>query len=484
MKQFVHQSLELLGATVCESADDALAVNVEAGSTLVSLFDSPGIHHLTFSRHSTEPVTLPVFENSPFLEGLHNLLAVHSTRHGRLPEKIILSRKSLRDDYRIFTGKITRFSCRGGWETTVYCHVKATITGEEQKEELITVKVPFRGDPVVQPDGFVQTDSVCPHDCPPLKRYQFLNMVESGLQAAEQAVLERAEELRRESLKRLYDNLTRLKTYYGQVVQEAKGKKEKNRAASAEKVYQLRKTEEVQQATVRIELTLVAAESVAVPVKNLTWTVENGKHCRKISAVFNCFDGTRTGLNACEICGRKANELGLTVMNQMACPGCYASCDNCATDIVGPDAAGQSRCGICGKHFCEAHAMICSHCGRRICLEHGSSCAFGCRVCPACAFSCPECSPEIVWCRDHSLQNSKGDVICRPHAVHCIGCREPFPSGCARSCAHCGQTICEDCNTACHVCGQRFCLNHIDRSLCVTCRDHQKEGIPWQRKMF
>jgi len=484
MRAFVRHSLEMLGATVREVPGDELKVSVEAESRAVSLFEHAGEHRLAFSMQRAGSDALPVVPGSRILENLNAALSNDSARHGSVSPKVEISRKSLQKMFRIIAGKVTRFSCRSAWETTVVCYVKTAVSGDELVEELITVEVPFRGRPAIRPDGYPVSESVRWLERPPLKCYRFKEMVENGMAVAERAAIERAEDSRNMSLKRLYETLSRLKGYYEQVKQEATGDENEVKTADAEKAYQYRKTEEIQQTAVRVKLGVKAVETLSYPVKNLTWTLENRNSRRDVRAVFNCFDGKVTELVFCEICDSEMTVFGLTVSNKVVCRSCYARCDICGDEIIGPNAAQNSPCAACGKIVCEAHAMVCTHCRERVCKDHMVTCSAGCTVCSDCARTCEECGEEIAWCMDHSFRNSKGNVTCREHAVYCVGCHEPYPPVLIQSCSRCGQTVCESCEAVCEICGCVYCLNHISQSRCSECNRKIEEGKKWQMMLF
>ncbi|MFC1812592.1 hypothetical protein ACFL03_07860 [Thermodesulfobacteriota bacterium] len=484
MKAFVYESLEKLGGIVREAPGGGLRVSVPGGSRAEALLDTGTDHLLYFSLESAAPDALNVVPGSRILDGLSLELSKDSSRHGLLPDSAKLSRKQLKDMYTVFFGKVAKFSVRSSWRTTVRCHFKITIVGDELMEELLCVEVPFKGLPRFLEDVPVLKEDVRWVVRPPLKQYQFREMLDQGMAFSEKIAMDRANDSLNESLKRLYSTLDRLKCYYQQVKEESVQGEPENKISAAEEEYQRRKTEEIQQARVRAKVEVIAVETLSVPVKRMTWKLKKKDGFRDAQAVFNCFDGKVVEPVQCEICLIETETFGIAGPDKIVCPDCFTQCDICEAEIMRKNAGQSCSCITCGRHACEEHSGICNVCREPVCAFHLLDCKEGCSVCGSCARYCVECGYEVVWCRDHSLMNSNHSVTCHSHAVYCVGCKEPHPASNTDTCSSCGQTVCFNCQMICEKCKRLYCVNHFGDGGCFECLAEMEKKEKYQMRLF
>jgi len=486
MKTFVGEALKMLGGEVRESTGEQLFVSTAKDSQAEAVLGEGMEHLLEFSMNTPDPRGLPVVPGSRILDDLNaELSKTGSARHGLLPDSVKIKRRDLKNMCQVFVGEVSKFSVRSSWKTTVRSHFKITTVWDELVEELLCIEIPFKGLPrqVKGSSGLVKTMHWA--DRPPIKLYKFKEMLDRGAALAERIAIDRAEDFRKDSLKRLYSTLERLKCYYQLVKEESVQTDDENGESVAEIEYQRRKTEEVQQAGVRVKVEIVAVETISVPVKQLTWQLKHNHGFREVCAVFNCFDGEMVEPVKCEVCGAEIQSFGVARVNAVVCSNCYAQCNICGAEVVSLNAKEGFVCMKCSRQLCEVHSTICSSCReKRVCDEHVLICVAGCSVCHSCARHCIECGSDAVWCEDHSLANSNGDVTCREHAAYCIGCHEPYPSQKTETCRLCGQTVCFNCRKVCCDCEQFFCLNHIKERRCLKCTERSREKGRVQMKLF
>ena len=486
MKSFVGEALKMLGGKVQESTGEQLFVSATKDSQAEAVLGEGTEHLLDFSMTTAGSNVLAVVPGSRILDDLNaELSKVGSARHGLLPGSMKIKRSDLKNMCQVFVGEVSKFSVRSSWKTTVRSHYKITTVWDELVEELLCIEIPFKGLPrqVKGSSGLAKTMHWA--DRPPMKLYKFKEMLDRGTALAERIAIDRAEDFRKDSLKRLYSTLERLKCYYQQVKEESVQTNDENEESVAEIEYQRRKTEEVQQASVRVKVEIVAVETISVPVKQLTWQLKNNHGFREVCAVFNCFDGKMVEPVKCEVCRAEIQSCGVAGVNVVICSNCYAQCNICGAEEVALNAKEEFVCMKCNRQVCAAHSTICSSCReKRVCDEHILVCVAGCKVCHNCTSHCIECRSDVVWCSDHVLVNSYGDVTCREHAVYCIGCHEPYPSQKTETCGLCGQIVCFNCRKACCDCEQFFCLNHIKERRCLKCTERSRERERVQMKLF
>ena len=484
MKTLVREALQSLGCAVEVVSNEELEVSCSEGSGVQRLLGS-GLHHrLGFSTggRAKDGVQV-VIPGGHLLEGISNELAQNgSVRHRLLEPLVPFKRKEIKNYYRLFAGKVNRFSARSSWLTTVVCYVKITLIGEDLVEELVCMEVPPAGAPVHKKDGPLPEMKGRWVDRSPLKKYQMEDRLQKAMTFAERLAFERAEDARGEVLEHLYQTLDRLRRYYQQVKEEAH---QQEAVSAAEREYERRKSEEVAHARIRAKVKMVAVETVSAPCKHLTWELERDGDGRTIQAVFDMMNAKMATPVRCEVCNLEVTAFGLSGTGKIVCSDCYANCTLCGVDVVGRKAGDAFRCSTCGKTVCDEHAKECSVCKARVCHEHVIQCEEGCLVCENCARHCPECAEDVVWCRDHVITNSKGYVMCERHAFYCTICREPHPSRLSGICAFCGQMTCRNCMEWCPECDLGYCRNHFEEGRCVGCCSRTRERRkPYQMRLF
>ncbi|MCP4628158.1 MAG: hypothetical protein GY850_32280, partial [bacterium] len=402
------------------------------------------------------------------MKGL-KLSQMGATRHGVLPTQYPASRKTLKNKYGAFGETVTTFSCRRGWKVRVRIWLKIKLCGDAVVEIIEGFEIPADQQPL-KLEVIPSTDKDIQWvEKPPLKLCRLKQIIEAGFGFAKNLINEKAAALQTKNLKTLYPTLERLRAYYRQLAKDAAGNDgEQTGAIDAE--YRRRLREEIQYACVKATADLIALETIATPVQNLTWQLQRNGKSKVVTAVLNLYDGSLDSTARWEICGGDSGFFGISDSNILVCENCCADCDICGAEIVDRQVLTSRICSICNRAVCSEHALHCETCGQLVCSDHQVQCKQGCRICPDCIRHCNQCGETIVWCKDHTAVNAKGDFSCRSHTVFCIGCLENYPMQKTATCTICRQAICLNCLEHCTGCGRNFCLSHIEEGRCHTCR--------------
>lgn len=470
MKSFVTSALETMQCSVQEgAAADELIVVIPEGSHLKDVFEDGKVHRLSFSKDGPRGGARSVVQGCQIMEAIAAGLATGMVRHGLVRPGKGPKRKDLIDSYSVFSGEIARASIRRGWRTTVRFHCKIAILGDELKEELIIIEVPPECPTRLMERPIPVEGDIQWVERPPVTRNRLIEMLRRGLRLAERVAMEMAEDCRKEVLERLYGSLERLQRYYQQMGEESLQQGEENALSRYQIEYEKRRSEEVENAVVRAKVSVVALETISVPVKELLLEVEGHRNCVRARALFNALDGTVVVPVRCEACGGETNSIGLTATDEIVCPNCLSECEICGAESVGSNIREGSKCRVCGRSVCEAHAVTCDVCKGRVCSLCVLKCKSGCKVCPECVMNCPKCGDSVVWCKNHTLVNSMGYASCPDHAILCSICGEPYPQGMTCTCSICGQIVCSQCQRVCRRCGRIICSNHVREGRCLKC---------------
>ena len=159
---------------------------------------------------------------------------------------------------------------------------------------------------------------------------------------------------------------------------------------------------------------------------------------------------------ACEGCGRKADDLFLTV-DGLACEQCYKECKECGKPML-----HIHECRVCNAPLCDEHVHYCSTCKAELCKEHTAKCEF--------------CSREM--CPEHTHHCSVcGAPLCEYHAYSCVVCGREIGPKHTRICDSCGGNVCPEHIHKCVICGRNVCENcAIEIEGNWYCKDHLESG--------
>jgi hypothetical protein len=485
MKAFVKKSLEMMGAQVAESADNALYVKTPRGTRSEALFGGGLRHLLAFSAESTGDAQR-IVPGCQLLDNLKlELSRIGSIRHGIYAIRIQFGRNDVKAKYMVFAGRLVKFSVRSSWKIIARCHVKILLAGNEFIEDIVAIDVSPG-----EPPRLVEKISGLPSEVswvekPPIKQYQLQELIEKGLVFAEKVAVEKAEDLQANYLTDLYKTVKRLRSYYRQLKDEGTKKGDQDAAETYEAEYQYRKTAEMQNARAHVRVKIIALETYSFPTKKIRFQIERNGQAREVSTSINLFCGNIVAPVRCDICNSETVTFGMTDSRAIACSDCHTHCEICDAEITGKHVKPKHACSTCGRHVCPDHSLSCDVCKELVCLDHICQCNEDCRICNNCLRSCPDCGDTIIWCKDHTVVNSNGDTACRNHAVYCIDCREYHPAQKTDTCSACGRTICCNCHKSCTDCNQVFCFNHIKKGKCAKCYlEMEKMEIQTQMKLF
>ena len=300
MKALFQEIFELLGAQVAELSPNELLVRVPGHSAAGSLLEAPSDHILSFSSENMNPAAIAVAPGSPLLENATQKLAqIGAARHGILPVRYPHSVKTLQNRRAVFGGAEGKFACRRGWQNLVRIWLKITFFSDTVVEMLTGIEIPADMQP-----RLMETDTSAGKDVrwaakPRLKFKQLKAFVEAGIRWAENLAVAKAEDLQRKNFETLYPTIERLRIYYQQLTEDSGGP-DPDKASAIKAEYRRRIREEIQYAGVKATLDLIAVETLATPVQNLSWRVERNGILYEETVVVNLNDGTVAAPAECD----------------------------------------------------------------------------------------------------------------------------------------------------------------------------------------
>ncbi len=319
MKALFQEIFERLGAQVADLSPAELLVKVSPNSAAGRLLEAPSDHILSFSSENMNPAATAVTPGSKLLEtATRELAQTGAVRHGVLPQRVPNDRKTLKNRYVKLGGANKNFSCRRGWQALVRIWLKIKLAGDEVVEMLTGIEIPANMQP-----RLIQTTAATGNDVqwvakPPLRFNHLKAYIEAGVRWAEKLALAEAENLQRKNFETLYPTIERLRIYYQHLTEDAAGNDpDKTAALNAE--YRRRIREEIQYARVNAKLDIIALETIAAPVQNLSWLMERGGILYEETAVVNLYDGTLAAPARCSIGGCGTCLFGMAASNVPVC---------------------------------------------------------------------------------------------------------------------------------------------------------------------
>ncbi len=248
-------------------------------------------------------------------------VSANLSRHGILPARSPQSKKMFADRYRIFGDTQHKFSCRRCWNVLVRIWLKIKLTGDEVLESIEGIEIPAGGQPFevkISPPPGSDIRWVAK---PPVKLYELKQIIETGIRFAEDSVSNKARDLQNRQIRNRLPALARMRAYYRQLAEETAGSSSKETdAIQAE--YQHRLREEIHYAQVKATLELIALETVAAPVQQLTWELQRNTQTREVVSVVNLYSGRIMIPVRCDICGNQISTFGLSELDKLVCNAC------------------------------------------------------------------------------------------------------------------------------------------------------------------
>ncbi|MBN1472944.1 MAG: hypothetical protein JW925_14310 [Syntrophaceae bacterium] len=485
MEQTIREALTAMGADVSEVAQNEFLVTFPDPVDMNDPIEKLNGRVLSFNAASVASHSELVSKGSRIMDDIASALSKSgSCRHWRVPPSIEASRKCLRSKIEFWMGDIVKFSVKKNWQAVLVCHFKITFSNYELLEELVAIKIQTSGPPRIVSEMPTPSPDWEIIRRPAVKKAEIKKMVEAAREKARWFVVERAESFRESLVKSLYKTIQQIRRYYEQIKKEALTSNNEVSFHDIESEYRFRKGEEIEKASVRAVIELVALETISVPISMLTYEAKNGESARIVTSLVSLKDGTILNAVTCEACQMESTTLGLSKTGQLVCPACHAICHSCGKEVIAPNAREAAKCSHCSKHFCEKHSLVCDSCKQLVCTDHAEACAAGCHICGSCARECVECGNHVVWCKDHVYINHKNEAVCRDHVLYCSGCKEPYSSERLQNCSRCGQLVCSSCREVCRGCGKTFCLNHIENGRCEVCESMMDEEKEEQMTLF
>jgi hypothetical protein len=319
MKALFQEIFERLGAQVADLSPAEIQVTVPGHSAAGRLLQAPSDHILSFSSENMNPAAIAVTPGSRLLEtATLELAQIGAARHGVLPILYPNDRKTLKNRYPELAGTKKKFSCRRGWQALVRIWLKIKLSGDEVVEMLAGIEIPADMQP-----RLIKTTAAAAKDVQwvaksPFKFNQLKAFIDAGVRWAENLALAKAEDLQRKNFETIYPTIERLRVYYQHLTQDSAGNdQDKTAALNAE--YRRRIREEVEYARITVKLNIIALETIAAPVQNLSWRLERNGILNEETAVVNLYDGTVAAAVRCNTIGCETCIFGMAASNVPVC---------------------------------------------------------------------------------------------------------------------------------------------------------------------
>ena len=471
--------------------------------------------------------------------GRHALFLMPQPRKVTSPAEV---RRAVGQRLRLTGGRAGSASSLELYTTRIGVDFKVAYQTDELEEELLRV--------VEEPDGSYRTEEVAPESpwkgtgpagdevsgklsIPALpERY------EEALAEARKAALARGRSIEKRALRRLAENLARLRGYFAQIRSEVSGdgKKRASRLTELEREEQLKTDEEIDTHRVRVRIQPIALSLLAVPTRRVKvpirdteaelifdWDLstnrmelqgfgEVGKSGIDLAVCHRVHPVLQEEATACEEC-----ETQVCAEHRTTCPGCEGvlcvdcgeTCQLCERRFGskhGPAPCGvcergacaecSDDCSTCERRVCRDHTAQCTVCGDRVCTEHAIPCGCGAvvcqrdllvdevsqiRYCGACAIRCSDCDGPISRATS-SICKKCGGRLCHRDALHCEECGDTKAPLCGEHrtrCNCCGGNRCPRHRKRCRVCARDQCADCLDTAgRCRLCIDIHRSRRP------
>jgi len=357
---------------------------------------------------------------------------------------------------------------------------KIAYTSDERVEELFTVAVDAEGR--VRPDVPTRLAHARPFEGrPPSVGPKLERMFRAAEERAALHANESAAEREREILARMHREISRLVTYYQEMIEELPFGPIEGEGAAAHLRAELERkvAEEVEAHRLHVAITPVNCCLVAAPEARYTLRLASGHAAASLELRRDLHTGALE-LPHCSACARETAEVGLCRAGHIACPECLSPCAACGQEVCAR--CGIQPCPVCGRTLCATCKAVCPQCQGWTCAEHLSTCPVcGAAVCGHCQARCAGC--DTLQCAAHlrgcaecddlfcdkcaAACSGCGAVVCREHGIACAVCAKVCCPRCGSRCAICGQALCRAHVASCGECGKAICGAH--GAACVQC---------------
>lgn len=493
MKDFIQHFFETRN---CKVQTEKNILLIQLTPELESEFRSQNLRLAFTSKNLTENSEL-VTHGSYIPTKILSILSEKGQKVvGKLPSEHSLTKKRFQDSLSTKKSKIGNLTRTTNLDFELIFNFKATFVSDEKFDELYSVKL-FRDQTKISKFNFIQSkkiEELIHRDSGVISEREIETKLYFATEQLQNFLQKRTSEIEKEVLKRLYENLKRLKSYYGEQISAFKKSSVLNSNEKAELIeieLEKKKTEEVGNYSLKVELRLISFQLLEKKVYNFDFNIKNSNVDKNISATFDTFNGKLT-YPICESCGKQTSEIELCQSGHLLCSNCDLVCENCGEGSC--KSCGIETCSVSGEVLCQNCQKVCDSCGQVTCETHSYfSQADNELICENCLIICKNCRNKVSIDHAGGCSVSNESFFCENCLNICAKCQKHYLKVYEKECSHCGQVYCEDCSQKCFYCESYNCQSHLancevcSKSLCkyhshqcsisnsILCEEHSKQ---------
>ncbi|KAA3605660.1 MAG: hypothetical protein DWQ06_03315 [Calditrichaeota bacterium] len=478
MKDFIQHFFE---ARNCKVQDVKNRLLVELTPELQTEFRSEKLHLAFTSKSLTENSEL-VTHGSYIPTKILSILSEEGQKVvGKLPSQNTLSKKAFQESLSTKSSEIKKLTRTTKLNYELIFNFKATFVSDEKFDELYSVKL-FEEKAKVSKIEFVKNEKVeelTHRDSGVISEAEIEAKLFFATETLQNYLTKRTSEIEKEVLKRLYENLKRLKSYYGEQIaafrrSSVPGTDEK--AEFIEMELKKKKIEEVKNHSLKVELQLISFQLLERKVYHFDFHLKSSTLEKNISASFDTFNGKLT-YPTCEGCGEQTSKIELCDSKHLLCPNCLSVCEKCGE--MACRSCGVETCSVSGEILCQNCQKICDSCGQATCDNHSHfSQEENELICENCLIVCKNCQSKVSIDHAGGCSVSNESFFCENCLNVCSKCQKQYLKNYEKECTHCGQIYCEDCSQKCFYCERNNCQSHLSNcNICAKslCKNHSHQ---------
>ncbi len=493
MKDFIQRFFETRN---CKVKEEKNILHVELTPELETEFRSEKLRLAFSSKTLTENSEL-VTHGSYIPTKILSILSEEGQKVvGKLPSGNTLTKKTFQESLSTKNSKIEKLTRTTKLNYELIFNFKATFVSDEKFDELYSVKL-FEDQAEVSKIEFVsnkEVEELAHRDSGVISEAEIETKLHFATERLQNFLQKRTAEIEKEVLKRLYENLKRLKSYYGEQISAFKKSSVPDSDEKAEFIeieLEKKKIEEVRNHSLKVELQLISFQLLERKVYNFDFNLKSSNVEKNITASFDTFSG-KLNYPKCEGCGTETAEIELCNSEHLLCPNCHLVCEKCGEEAC--KSCGIETCSVSNEVLCQNCQKICDSCGQATCETHSHfSQTDNELICENCLIVCKNCEAKVSIDHAGGCSVSNKSFFCENCLNICSKCQKQYLKNYEKECSHCGQIYCEDCSQKCFYCENNNCQSHLSncnicaKSLCkihtnkcsisssILCEEHSKQ---------
>lgn len=475
MKNFIQHFFE---ARNCKVSEEKNILTVELTPELQPEFRSETLRLAFTSKSLTENSEL-VTHGSYIPTRILSILAEEGQKVvNKLPSEYKLTKKDFQESISSKGSKIENITRTSNLNYELIYNFKATFVSDEKFDELYSVKV-FEDQATVSKIDLISNEKVeelTHRDSGVVSDSEIETKLFFATETLQNFLKKRTSEIEKEVLQRLYENLKRLKSYYGEQITAFRRSSVPDSDEKAEFIeleLEKKKIEEVKNHSLKVELQLISFQLLERKVYDFHFLLKKNSFVKEVSASFDTSKG-ELDFPTCESCGTHTSAVELCNSEHLLCPNCHLVCGNCGEEAC--KSCGVETCSVSGKILCQNCQKICDSCGQATCETHSHfSKQSNELICENCLIVCKNCSAKVSIDHAGGCSVSNESFFCENCLNVCQKCQKQYLKIFKSECSHCGQIFCEDCSQKCSYCDNYNCQIHLSNcSICAKslCKEH------------